>query len=76
MTEKEICIYSDAIDYLVACIRHHSEYVCQNQSAFANELNKAGVQIFFKKDYPVAKACFWVARMLGNKHANRNWLCI
>ena len=76
MSEKELYLYYDVIDRLIAYIRHHSEYVCKNQSTFADELNKAGVQIFFMKDYPSAKACFWVARMLGNKHASRNWICI
>lgn len=76
MTVEKIRLFYEVIDNLVKFIRLHSKAVCLHQADVADVLNKVGVQLFFNKNYPTAKAYFWVSHMLGNRQAYSNYLSV
>ncbi|GEM_PF-6834674 len=76
MSCENIKFFNDTIDFIVKFIKANAKNVCRKQSQYADIFNKLGIKLFYKKELPVAKACFWISDMLGNPHAYKNFLCI
>ena len=74
MTSKEKFFFNNEVDFLFDLIQLHSKAISKNHVTFAEELNKSGVSLFFKKEKTLAKAFFWVAYLLGSTHAYRNFI--
>lgn len=72
MTCNEKLLFNSVVDFLFGVIQLHSKEICKNQVAFADELNRTGVNLFFSKEKALAKAYFWVAHLLGSSHAYGN----
>lgn len=72
MTYKEKLLFNREVDFLFGVNQLLSKEICNNQVAFADELNRIGVKLFFNKEKTLAKAYFWVAHLLGNSHAYGN----
>ena len=65
-------VFCNEVKKLVDYIQLHPTAVFKSQDAFAEELNKSGVKLFFNKEKSRAKAFFWVAHLLGSPHAYGN----
>lgn len=76
MNKKDISKFYDDVGTIVEVILNHANFVKMYQKDFAAYLNRLGIIFYNLNRYPKSKALFWVASVLGNHKAGKNYLCV
>lgn len=76
MDKQDLLVFYNEITFIVKLLIRNKRKVCLHQRAFANIFNKYGIYCYNLKNKPKAKAYFWIADLLGNSIAYKNFISI